>query len=80
MNELTRLHPLPAMARRLRVPARWLRREAEAGRLPHLRAGAQFLFNAEAVENMLADRAALPRDSASEDRAGDSFREASNER
>lgn len=45
------------MARRLRVTARWLREEAEAGRVPHVRAGDQFLFNPEAVEQLLAERA-----------------------
>lgn len=45
------------MARRLRVPAKWLRDEAEAGRVPALRAGKVFLFDAEAVETVLRERA-----------------------
>jgi excisionase family DNA binding protein len=41
---------LPEMARRLRVPAKWLREQAIAGRIPHLRAGSAFLFEPSAVE------------------------------
>jgi excisionase family DNA binding protein len=46
------------MARRLGVTARWLRAEAEAGRVPCLRAGNRYLFNPLAVEQALAQRAA----------------------
>jgi excisionase family DNA binding protein len=46
------------MARLLRVSVSWLRAEAEAGRVPSLRAGRTFLFNPEAVEKVLAARAA----------------------
>lgn len=52
---------LRGLARRLRplgVTRKWLEAEADAGRLPHLRVGRQTLFNAEAVEKVLADRAA----------------------
>lgn len=45
------------MARRLRVTTKWLRREAEAGNIPHLRADNGFLFNAEVVEELLLQRA-----------------------
>lgn len=45
------------MARRVMVPLEWLRREAEANRVPHLRAGRQFLFHPQAVERVLAERA-----------------------
>lgn len=48
---------LPRMARRLGVTARWLRAEAEAGRVPCLRAGTRFLFNPVAVQEALARRA-----------------------
>jgi len=48
------------MARRLRVPVHWLRAEAEAGRVPALRAGNVYLFNSEAVERVLTERAAQP--------------------
>ena len=53
----SKLTPLPAMARSLHVTQRWLRAEAEAGRIPHLRAGARLLFDAEAVERLLLERA-----------------------
>jgi len=46
------------MARVLRVSVRWLRSEAEAGRIPSLRAERRFLFCREAVERVLAERAA----------------------
>jgi hypothetical protein len=45
------------MARRVRVPVRWLRDEAEAGRIPHLRAGKVFLFDPPTVEAVLLERA-----------------------
>lgn len=46
------------MARRLRVTTAWLRDEANAGRVPCLRAGTRYLFAPEAVERVLAERAA----------------------
>ncbi len=49
--------PLSAMARLLRVPVAWLRSEAEAGRVPHLKAGKQLLFDAETVQRILRERA-----------------------
>ena len=52
------LLPLNRMARRLRVTIAWLRAEADAGRVPCLRAGRQYLFSPEAVEQTLATRAA----------------------
>lgn len=53
--------PLPvaelrSAARAFRVPANWLKAEAEAGRVPCLRAGARFLFNLETLRNALAQR------------------------
>ena len=45
------------MARHVRVPVRWLRAEAEANRIPHLRAGTQLLFDPETVERVLLERA-----------------------
>lgn len=47
-----------AMARRLGVSTQWLRTEAEAGRIPAIRAGSTHLFNPEAVERLLLERAA----------------------
>lgn len=54
------LLPLNVVARRLRVPLRWLVAEAEAGRVPSLRAGRAFLVDPEAVENALLERARRP--------------------
>lgn len=47
-----------AMARVAGVPSAWLRREADAGRIPSLRAGGVYLFHRDAVLRVLADRAA----------------------
>ena len=55
----TALLPLRLMARRVMVPLEWLRREAEANRVPHLRAGSQFLFHPETVERVLVERATM---------------------
>lgn len=52
-----RLVHLRLLARRLCVPAKWLRIEAEAGRIPHLRAGSAFLFDAALVEALILQRA-----------------------
>ena len=52
-----KLLPLFAMARRLHVPNKWLRQEAESGRIPCLAAGRQILFNPEVVESLLVERA-----------------------
>lgn len=49
---------LRALAKRLRVPQRWLREQAAEGRIPCLRAGKQILFERHAVEAALAARAA----------------------
>jgi hypothetical protein len=50
--------PLNRMARRLRVTTAWLRSEADAGRVPCLKAGNRYIFCAPAVERILAERAA----------------------
>lgn len=44
-------------ARYFRVPVAWLRGEAEADRVPHLKAGKVLLFDVEAVEHVLLERA-----------------------
>lgn len=49
---------LRQLARRLGVPADWVRRQAIAGSIPCLKAGRRLLFNAEAVEAALAKAAA----------------------
>jgi hypothetical protein len=53
----TALLPLGVTARLLHVPAKWLRAEAEAGRLPHLRAGNTILFAPDLIEQLLVERA-----------------------
>jgi hypothetical protein len=54
-QELTNLQGL---ASRLGLPAKWLKQEAEAGRIPCLKIGAKLRFNATAVREALAVRAA----------------------
>jgi len=56
-NDEPKLIPLFAMAQRLYVPAKWLRQEAEAGKIPHLKAGNKILFNPHIVEKILLQRA-----------------------
>ena len=46
-------------ARKLGVPVGWLRTEAEAGRLPHLKAGRILLFEPKRVEQILIERAQI---------------------
>ena len=48
---------LGALARRLGLSRQWLRDEAEAGRIPHLRVGHVLLFELSTVEQILAERA-----------------------
>lgn len=52
---------LSRMARRLGVTAQWLREEAEAGRLPCVKAGKRYIFEPQAVQSELARRAATSR-------------------
>ena len=49
--------PVAHAASRLGVPAKWLRAEAAAGRVPCLRAGRRLLMNPQAVEAALLARA-----------------------
>jgi hypothetical protein len=49
--------PVRAVAARVGVPAAWLRAEAEAGRVPHLRTGRQILISLEQAEQVLLQRA-----------------------
>jgi hypothetical protein len=42
---------------RLGVPASWLRDEALAGRIPHLRVGRRILLNPDIVRESLVERA-----------------------
>ena len=52
-----RFVPLRQSASRLGLPIAWLKSEAEAGRVPHLRVSRRLLFNLEAVEAVLLKRA-----------------------
>jgi hypothetical protein len=52
---------LPRAARRLGVPVKWLREQADAGKVPCLRAGARYLFDLDAVRQELAKQAAESR-------------------
>ena len=62
MKDDTILLPLGATARILHVPATWLRHEAQAGRIPHLKAGKSLLFDPDLVERLLLERARQPVD------------------
>jgi len=57
METTRKLLPAGPMARRLHVPVRWLKAEAEANRLPHVKAENVFLFDPDAVEGELVKRA-----------------------
>jgi len=56
LNE--KLLPAGQMARRLRVTVRWLKAEVDAGRVPAIKAEKRYLFNPDAVIDVLAQRAA----------------------
>jgi len=58
MNHTTSLLTLTELAVALRVPENWLEAEAEAGRIPCLRAGKRYRFALAAVEAALVHRAA----------------------
>ena len=49
---------LRGLSRELKIALGWLRDEADAGRIPCLRAGRKRLFNVEAVRQALLRRAA----------------------
>jgi hypothetical protein len=51
-----KLLTLHKLAERTGLPAAWLRREADAGRLPCIRAGRLRMFDLAAVLKALADR------------------------
>jgi hypothetical protein len=61
MINQSRLLPVGPMARLLRVQVKWLRQEAEAGRVPCLKAGNTLLFDPIAVERVLLERAQATR-------------------
>ena len=58
IDERNNLTKIGQMARILGVTVSWLREEAEAGRIPHLRAGDRFLFHRQTVLDVLTERAA----------------------
>lgn len=49
---------LGRMARHLGVTQQWLRNQADAGKVPCLKADARYLFNPVAVQEALAEKAA----------------------
>ena len=51
---------LPGAARRLGVPAKWLKAEAEADRVPHLRAGSRYLFDLGKLQEAIRQRIPAP--------------------
>ncbi|MBN2447728.1 MAG: helix-turn-helix domain-containing protein [Phycisphaerae bacterium] len=57
-NDTPQLLSLPALARVLNLPEGWIRSEADAGRIPHLRIGKRYRFNHDAVVRNLTERAA----------------------
>lgn len=63
---------LRALARRLRIPAEWLRAEVEAGRLSAIRANDELLFHYPTVVRLLTERAAVAPPSAECVRGGGS--------
>jgi hypothetical protein len=56
-NERKKLVKAGVMARRIGVTVRWLKAEADTGRLPCVKAENRYLFNPEAVINILTKRA-----------------------
>ncbi len=54
-------------ARRLGVTATWLRAEADAGRVPCLRAGTRYLFDLDALTEALAERIVAERQGVGDD-------------
>jgi len=60
MIDRAKLLPVGPMARFLRVPVKWLREEAEAGRVPCVKADKALLFDPATVERVLLERARGP--------------------
>lgn len=57
MNNNKGLVDIGQLAARLKLPIRWLKTEAKAGRLPCLRVGRRWFFDALTVDQTLAERA-----------------------
>jgi excisionase family DNA binding protein len=60
MNTNEELLSLPELAHALNLPEAWIKDEADAGRLPHLKIGKRYRFSRNAVIRTLAARAAAP--------------------
>lgn len=56
-NEAPKLLSLPELAKALNLPVKWLKAEADAGRLPHLRVKHRYRFDLDVIVRILADRA-----------------------
>jgi hypothetical protein len=56
-NKLYTLRDLGRRFKRFGLSVAWLKSEAEAGRIPCFKAGRKLLFNLEAVEQSLLERA-----------------------
>lgn len=56
-NFSSQLLSLPALAEALKIPQRWIKAEADAGRIPHLRIGRRYRFNRATVVAVLSRRA-----------------------
>ena len=54
---MSELFGLSRMSRRLGVTMQWLREQADAGKVPCLKAGKRYLFNPVAVQEALAAKA-----------------------
>jgi hypothetical protein len=54
---MSELLSLPRLARRLGITRKWLKAEADNGRLPCLKAGGRYLFDLAAVQLVLRKRA-----------------------
>lgn len=52
----TKLVRLPKLSDRTGLPISWLKREADAGRLPYIRVGRARMFDPAAVLKAVADR------------------------
>ena len=57
MDSQCELVNVVTLSRILRVPASWLKVEAESNRIPYLKAGRRLLFSPKAVERVLIERA-----------------------
>ena len=57
-HETSQLLSLPALAQDLNLPKSWIKAEADAQRIPHLKIGSRYRFNRAAVVRVLAKRAA----------------------